>query len=102
MGNSNSNSLNPQEAKKLIRDNSFDVILDVRTDDEWNRGHHPNAIHIPLDRLEKKFHKLYPDKSIRVLVYCRTGTRAGNAVHILNSQGYSNVYSVNGGYSDII
>ena len=104
MGNStsNSNSLSPQEAKKFIKDNSFDVILDVRTDGEWNEGHHPNAIHISLDKVDKKFHKLYSDKSVKVLIYCRSGTRAGNAAQILNSQGYSNIYTVSGGYSNFI
>lgn len=107
MGNSSSSSssimLTPQEAKKLINKNNFDVILDVRTDNEWNNGHHNDAIHIPLDEVKSKFHKLYPDKSIKVLVYCRSGIRAKNAVHILNSQNYNNVYSVNNGsYYDII
>lgn len=103
MGNSSSNSLSPQEAKKLIKDNSFDVILDVRTDNEWNEGHYYSAVHLPLNTVEKNFQNLYPNKSTKVLVYCRSGVRAENAKQILNSQGYMNVYSVNGGgYSDII
>ena len=101
--NTNTNSLSPQEAKKLIKDNTFGIILDVRTENEWNNGHHPNATHIPLDKVEKKFNKLFPDKSIKVLIYCRSGNRAGYAAKILNSQEYSNVYIVSdGGYSDII
>lgn len=99
----NSTSISPQEAKKLISDNVPDVILDVREKDEWNDGHHPNAVHIQLDKVEKKFHKLYPDKKTKVLIYCRSGSRASSAAQILNSQGYNNIYSVSGGgYSNLV
>jgi phage shock protein E len=103
MGNSGSNSINSQEAKKLINDKFFDVILDVRTDTEWNEGHHPNAVHIPLDKVDKKFISKYQDKNLKILVYCKSGVRAANAGQILNSQGYSNVYSVSGGgYNNLL
>jgi len=51
----NSNGINSSEAKKLIGDKYFDIILDVRTDEEWNQGHHSNAVHIPVDKVEKNF-----------------------------------------------
>lgn len=99
----NSSSISPQEAKKLIKDNVPDVILDVRTDNEWNEGHHPKAVHIQLDKVEKNFHKSYPNKNTKVLIYCRSGARAGNAAQILNNQGYTNVYPVSGGgYNDLV
>ncbi len=98
----NSNSVSVQEAKKLIKENIPDVILDVRTDQEWNDGHLSSAVHIQLDKVEKKFHKSYPDKETKVLIYCRSGARAGNAAEILRSQGYTNVYPVSsGGYSNL-
>lgn len=100
MGNSNSISIS--EAKKLIKDNVPDVILDVRSNDEWKDGHLSSATHIPLDDIKKKFNKAYPNKKTKVLIYCRSGARAGNAAQILESQGYTNVYSVSGGgYSDL-
>lgn len=107
----NSNSLNPLEAKKMIGNqygnqyekNMFEVILDVRTDIEWNEGHYPNAIHIQIDSVEKKFTKTYPNKDTKVLIYCKSGMRAGKAYQILNSLGYTNVYFLNGsGYTSLM
>ncbi len=92
----NSNGIDSKEAKKLIGQNYFDVILDVRTNEEWNDGHYPNAIHIPVDKVEKNFKSSYPDKSIKILIYCRSGMRAGKAEQILKSQGYENVYALSG------
>lgn len=99
----NTNSVNSQEAKKLLTNNFFDIILDVRTDGEWNEGHHPNAVHIPLDKVEKKFISKYPDVNTKILIYCRSGARASNAGQIINSQGYTNVYVLSGtGYTGLI
>ncbi len=92
----NSNGINSTEAKKLIGKNYFDLILDVRSNDEWNEGHYPNAIHIPVDELKNSFNSKYPDKSIKILIYCRSGMRAGKAEQILKSQGYENVYALSG------
>ena len=99
----NSNTINAEEAKKMISDNTFDIILDVRTFAEWNGGHHPLAKHLPIENIEKKFSKSYPNKNIKVLVYCRSGARASKAVQILNSKDYYNVYSVkDAGYTELL
>lgn len=98
----NSNSINASEAKKLIKQNWFDMILDVREKDEWDTGHHSSAVHIPLSEVKKKFHSKYPDKNIKVLIYCRSGMRAGNAKEILESQGYSNISVFDGSYTNLL
>ncbi len=79
------------DANQLIESKQIDIILDVRTLEEWNESHHPQAIHLSVDRVEKEFHKLYPNKEIKVLVYCRSGARASKAVQGLQEQGYTNV-----------
>ena len=97
----NSNSLTSQEVKKSI--GKFDLILDVRTQDEWNDGHYPSAIHIPIDRLDKKFSKIYPDKNFHILIYCKSGNRASKAQSILDGLGYKNVYYLlDDGYSSLL
>lgn len=96
------NSIDSSEAKKLIKQNNFNIILDVREKDEWNYGYYPSAIHIPLGEVKKKFHSKFPDKSIKVLIYCRSGIRAANAKEILESQGYSNISVLNGPYNDLL
>ena len=98
----NSNSINASEAKKLIKQNWFNMILDVREKDEWDTGHHSSAVHIPLSEVKKKFHSKYPDKNIKVLIYCRSGMRAGNAKEILESQGYSNISVLDGSYTNLL
>lgn len=98
----NSQSLNSTEAKKLIKQNYFDVILDVREKDEWNEGHYSKAIHIPLNEINKKFNSKYPNKDIKILIYCRSGMRAGKAQKILESQGYTNISVMNGPYTNLL
>lgn len=109
MGNSNSNTdsssnaLESKQANKMIKKGYFDMILDVRSDQEYLQGYYPNSTHIPSDKVEKKFCKKYSNKDIKVLVHCASGYRAGNVVKILKSQGYTNVYSLkNCGYEELI
>lgn len=98
----NSNSIDSSEAKKLIGQKYFDVVLDVRTDDELKEGHYSNSIHIPVDKVEKKFKSKYPDKNLKILIYCRSGMRAGNAEQILRTQGYTNINVLNGPYTNLL
>jgi phage shock protein E len=92
MGNSNSNL---EEVKNHIKEHYYDIILDVRTIQEWNSGHYNLATHIPLDEIKTKFHIKFPNKNIKILIYCRSGTRAGKAEEILKSQGYKNIHILN-------
>lgn len=98
----NSNGIDSLEAKKLIGQNYWDVILDVREDNEWNEGHYTNSTHIPVDKVEKKFKSKFPDKNLKILIYCRSGMRAGKAEQILQSQGYTNIHVLNGPYTNLL
>ena len=98
----NSNSIDSSEAKKLIKQNYFDVILDVREKDELVSGHYPSATHIPLGEVKNKFHLKYPNKNIKILIYCRSGMRARNAKEILEAQGYLNISVLNGTYTNLL
>ena len=98
----NSNRIESLEAKKLIGQNYWDVILDVREDSEWEDGHYPNVTHIPVDKVEKKFKSKFPDKNLKILIYCRSGMRADKAQSILQSLGYTNIYVLNGPYTNLL
>jgi rhodanese-related sulfurtransferase len=64
------------------------VLLDVRTDQEWQEGHAKSATHFDITRLVEG--ELPPiDKSMPVYTYCKAGGRAGRAKDILNSEGYT-------------
>lgn len=80
-----------KDPKKSIKNKEFDLILDVRTDDERKDGYYNPSYHISLDMLEKVFPKKFTDKNIKVLIYCRTGRRASQAVEKLQNLGYKNI-----------
>lgn len=98
----NSNTISSTEAKKLIKQNYFNVILDVRENDEWADGHYLSAYHIPLNNLSKKFYSKFPNKNDNILIYCRSGMRASKAKEILESQGYKNIMVLDGPYTNLL
>lgn len=103
----NFNSINFKDACAMIKNKEFELILDVRTYKEWKLGHYPTAINIPLNELSNElefdFNKIYPNKNIYILIYCKNGNRAGKAYNFLKYHGYHNVFFLGyGGYKDLI
>lgn len=70
-------------------------ILDVRTQEEWDAGHIPNATLIPLDQLQARVNEVPQDK--RVVVVCRSGNRSAQGRDILKQAGWTLVTSMAGG-----
>lgn len=84
------------EAVRLM--NSEDALmLDVREDKEFKDGHVIKAINIPLGLLESRLKEIEAHKEKPVIVYCRTGQRAAKAGAILQRQGFTSIYKLNGG-----
>jgi rhodanese-related sulfurtransferase len=73
------------------------VLLDVREQDEWDAGHAPDAVHIPLGDLPERVGELDPDA--RVLVVCHSGARSARATAWLNQGGYD-AANLDGGMVD--
>jgi len=71
------------------------VMVDVREQDEWDLGHAPNAVHIPLGDLPARVGEL-PDVDGTLPIMCRSGNRSGRAVQWLIAQGYD-VVNAEGG-----
>lgn len=72
------------------------LIVDVRDDDEWARGHAEDAVHIHLDDIEARVYEIPMDRD--VLLFCRSGRRSGLAQDTLVDRlGLKNVYNVEGG-----
>jgi rhodanese-related sulfurtransferase/L-ascorbate metabolism protein UlaG (beta-lactamase superfamily) len=88
--------ISAQEAKEIIDANTDAVILDVRTEDEFNERHIPGAILLPDYEISEKAEGILPDKDALVLVYCRTGIRSESAARELAGMGYTNVYDFGG------
>ena len=100
---SNTHELNAKAANKMIKKKYFNLILDVRSYEERSNGFYANSLHMPLDKIERKFAKMYPDKNIKVLIYCASGNRAIGAKNVLNISGYKNVYVLlNSSYDKLI
>ena len=74
------------------------VILDVRTEDEWNEGIIPGAINIDIYKGQGFIDSLEElDKSKTYYVYCRSGARSGNACNVMNQLGFEKAYNLSGG-----
>lgn len=87
--------ISAKEAKSII-DNEDVIILDVRTQEEYNGGHIENAILLPVAEIDNKAEEVLPDKDAKILVYCRSGNRSATATKNLIKMGYTNVFDFGG------
>jgi molybdopterin/thiamine biosynthesis adenylyltransferase/rhodanese-related sulfurtransferase len=74
--------------------------IDVRESDEWQEGHLPGATHVPRGNLESRIEGIVGDKSQPVVIYCAAGNRSAFAAKTLEELGYTDVYSLAGGFTD--
>ncbi len=73
------------------------MVLDIRTDKEYEKGHIPGAVHVPLADIGDRVKKLKKDKEL--VVYCENGNRSIWAIKRLMGMGYKNLYNLKGGYN---
>ena len=85
-----------EEAAKIMQEQSGFIILDVRTAQEFNSGHIPNAINVPNESITDKQPEQLPDKKQMILVYCRSGRRSKQAAQKLVDMGYTNILEFGG------
>lgn len=92
-----------KEAKQLIQNGKFDMILDVRTDIERSAlGFYEGSVHIQSADLEKLMPANYPNRNIRILAYCNSGQRARKATEKLHSLGYVNSVYITSTYKSLL
>ena len=94
--------ISAEEAKKGISEGKFPIVLDVRTNLEYNLGHYPEAIHIPTANLADEVETKLPNKKTPVLVYCNTGQRSRYAAEFLKKKGYESVRYITGPYWSLL
>jgi rhodanese-related sulfurtransferase len=87
--------VNVEQAKALIESRPSLIVLDVRTQEEFENGHIENAILIPDSELENRLDELSRDDEL--LVYCRTGNRSSSAVRVLGENGFIKVFHMKNG-----
>ena len=86
-----------QEEAKEMMDTQDVIILDVREQDEYDSGHIPGAVLLPVGTIdEETAAEVIPETDSTVLVYCRSGNRSKTASSTLAELGYSNIYEFGG------
>ena len=75
------------------------VVLDVRTAAEFAEGHIPGAINIPREELAARAAELADARDSDIVVYCKTGPRATEAIGVLEKQGFKRLYHLAGDYT---
>ena len=76
-------------------------VVDVRTQPEWDMGHHADAIHLPTSLINTEAGKVLNTKD-HIVVYCNTGTRARAAAVTLKDMGYEHVKYVAETYHELV
>lgn len=89
-------NITAQEAKEIMDSREGYVILDTRTQEEYDERHIPGAIVIPHDQIKEQAESLLTDKDQLILVYCRSGRRSKLASEDLVALGYTNIMEFGG------
>ncbi len=83
-----------------VRDSEEYVLVDVREESEWTAGHAVGALHLGKGVIERDIESQIPDKSTKIILYCGGGFRSALAADAVQSMGYTNVISLDGGWRD--
>jgi rhodanese-related sulfurtransferase len=74
------------------------LLIDVREDNEWAKGHLPGALHLGKGIIERDIEQRVPDTGAKLILYCGGGFRSALAAENLQKMGYTNVESMDGGW----
>jgi rhodanese-related sulfurtransferase len=86
------------KAQKRLTKNPDAKLIDVREDNEWEAGHAAGATHLSKGIIERDIETAVPDKDTELILYCGGGYRSALAVDALQRMGYTNVWSMAGGW----
>ena len=89
-------NITAEEAKQIMDSEEGYIILDVRTQEEYDQGHIPGAILISHEEIAEKAEDVLTDKDQLILVYCRSGRRSKIAAEALVELGYTNIKEFGG------
>ena len=89
-------NITAQQAKEIMDTQRGHIILDTRTQEEYEESHIPGAILIPHDEILEKAESILTDKNQLLLVYCRSGRRSKLASEDLVKLGYTNIKEFGG------
>jgi len=78
------------------------LLIDVRESSEWVKGHLPGALHLSKGVIERDIEKTIPNVETPIILYCGGGFRSALAAYNLTQMGYTQVISMDGGFSEWI
>jgi len=90
--------LNVADTRNRLAANPNAKLIDVREDNEWNQAHAAGAEHLGKGIIERDIETRVPDKSTEPILYCGGGYRSALAADVLQKMGYTNVWSMAGGW----
>jgi rhodanese-related sulfurtransferase len=93
------NETNIAEVKKRMDSGEKFLLVDVRDDHEWANGHLPGAVHMSRGLIERDIEVRVPETSSKMILYCGGGFRSALVADNLQKMGYTNVESMDGGWS---
>ena len=86
------------ETRDRLKQNPEAKLIDVREDKEWDAAHAAGALHLGKGIIERDIETTVPDKSTELILYCGGGYRSALAGDVLQTMGYTNVFSMAGGW----
>ncbi|MGA2094674.1 MAG: rhodanese-like domain-containing protein [Candidatus Acidiferrum sp.] len=89
---------NVPDVKRRIDAGEQMILVDVREDNEWAKGHLPGAVHMGRGVIERDIEQKVPDPSTKLVLYCGGGFRSALVADNLQKMGYTNVESMDGGW----
>jgi|SRR5580704_2012443 rhodanese-related sulfurtransferase len=90
------------QARERLAKNPKAVLLDVREDLEWQKGHAVEAKHLGKGILERDIESMFPDPNTELIMYCGGGFRSALTADAAQKMGYKNVFSLMGGYKAMV
>jgi len=89
---------NVADVKRRMESGEKFLLVDVREDNEWEKGHLPGAVHMGRGVIERDIETQVPETSTKMILYCGGGFRSALVADNLQKMGYRNVESMDGGW----
>ena len=97
--NNNEKNIDYENAKTILKNDKNAILVDVRSPQEYKEVHLDGSINIPLYDLERNTEKI--NKQNTIILYCQSGNRSNKALEILEEQGCTSIYQIEGGLDNI-
>src|SRR6266481_72072 len=96
------NEISVEETRVRLAQNPQAILLDVREDLEWQKGHAVEAAHLGKGILERDLETRFPDPALEIIMYCGGGYRSVLTAAVAQKLGYRKVFSLQGGYRALV